>query len=209
MRAFSIFDKTAKRNGGLECYTCNERRVSFASGHVGAQRFSTPGKGFELSTFRRSRTLIVSLLAAVAIMLGVASAPASAATYNASVTIHARLCPTGGPTTDIFTDCHPHPAFAGTAFMINGHGSRAINSSGNVTFSYLGAATRTVTQTAGYQPNEFLKVRVFCSADGGRAVELPVTANSSAPNAHFSFYLNAGSQVTCDYYFIPESGKGS
>jgi hypothetical protein len=165
-----------------------------------------PGKGLEVSTVRRFRMLLVSSLAVFAIMLGIAAAPASAASYNASVTIHARLCPTGGPTIDIFTECHPHPAWAGTAYRINGHGSKVINSSGNVTFSGLGAATRTITQTAGYQPNEFLHVRAFCSADGGAANEVAVKSTSSNPNAHFSFYLNAGSHVTCDVYFIPESG---
>ena len=153
--------------------------------------------------------LLVSSLAVFAIMLGIVAAPASAATYNASVTIHARLCPTGGPTTDIFKDCHGTPAWPGTAFKINNHGSKAINSSGNVTFYGLSAATRTVTQTAGYGPNEFLKVRAYCGADGAKAVEVPVKADSSNPNAHFSFKLNAGEKVTCDYYFIPESGKGS
>jgi len=151
-------------------------------------------------------TIFLELLAVFAIMLGIAATPASAATYNASVTIHARLCPTGGPTTAIFIDSHPHPAWAGTAYKINGHGSKVINGSGNVTFSGLGAATRTITQTAGFQPNEFLHVRAFCSADGGAAKEVSVTSSSSNPNAHFSFYLNAGSHVTCNVYFIPESG---
>ena len=115
--------------------------------------------------------LLVSSLAVFAIMVGMAAAPASAATYNASVTIHARLCPTGGPTTDIFIDCHSHPAWTGTAYKINGHGSKVINGSGNVTFSGLGAATRTITQTAGFQPNKSLHVRAFCSANGGAAKE--------------------------------------
>lgn len=155
----------------------------------------------------RIRVFLVSSLAALALLLGAISAPVSAATFNSSVTIHARLCPTGGPTHDIFTDCHGNPAWPGTKFKINNKSSKTINSAGNVTFSGLGAATRTVTQTAGYQPNEFLKVRAFCSANGGVAVEVPVTASSSSPDAHFSFVLGANSHVTCDYYFIPESGK--
>ncbi len=151
--------------------------------------------------------LLVSSLAAFAIMLGIVAAPASAATYNASVTIHARLCPVGGPTHDIFTDCHSHPAWPGTAFKINNHGSKVINSSGNVTFSGLGAATRTVTQTAGNQPNEFLKIRAYCSADGAVGYEVIVKSDAGNPNAHFSFQLTAGSHVTCDVYFLPESGQ--
>ena len=158
---------------------------------------------------RRFRTLLVSSLAAVAVLLEVAAAPISAATYTSTVTIHARLCPTGGPSTDIFTGCHPYKAWSGTAYKINHHGSKVVDGSGNLTFSGLGAATRTVTQTAGYQPNEFLKVRAFCSADGGDATEVPVEANSANPNARFSFALGANSDVTCDVYFIPESGKGS
>jgi hypothetical protein len=145
------------------------------------------------------------LFAALALMLGVAAVPASAATYTAAVTIHARLCPTNGPTTDIFTDCHGNPAWPGTKYKINNKSSKAISAAGNVTFSGLGAGYRTVTQTAGYQPNEFLHVRVFCSADGGKAVELPISQSGGL--AHFSFWLDAGSHVTCDYYFIPESGQ--
>jgi hypothetical protein len=183
--------------------TTNEAYRSKSGQHGALAWNSKPRKGFELSTIRRSRTLLVGLFAALALMLGVTVAPASAATYTASVTIHARLCPTGGPTTDIFTDCHPHPAWAGTKFKINNKSSKAINSAGNVTFSGLGAGYRTVTETAGYQPNEFLHVRVFCSADGGAAVELPISQSGGL--AHFSFWLDAGSHVTCDYYFIPES----
>lgn len=151
--------------------------------------------------------LLISSFAIAAVLLGAAAAPASAATYNSSVTIHARLCPTGGPTHDIFTDCHPHPASPGTAYKINGHGSKTINGSGNLTFSGLGSATRTITQTAGYEPNEFLKVRAFCGADGGTAVEVPVSSSSAEPRAHFSFFLGVNSHVTCDVYFIPESGQ--
>jgi len=151
--------------------------------------------------------LLVSSFAIAAVLFGVIAAPASAAASTSSVTIHARLCPTGGPTHDIFTDCHPHPAWAGTAYKINGHGSKTINGSGNLTFSGLGSANRTITQTAGYEPNEFLKVRAFCSADGGTAVEVPVKSTSSEPRAHFSFFLNANSHVTCDVYFIPVSGQ--
>ena len=156
---------------------------------------------------RRIRVLLVSTFAIVAVMFGVVVAPASAASYNSSVTIHARLCPTGGPTHDIFTDCHPHAAWAGTAYKINNHGSKTINGSGNLTFSSLGAGNRTITQTGGYESNEFLKVRAFCSADGGAAVEVPVKSNSAEPRAHFSFFLQANSHVTCDVYFIPESGR--
>lgn len=136
-------------------------------------------------------------------MVGVASAPVSAKVYLSSITIHSRLCPLGGPTTDIFTDCHPHPA-TDEAFRVNLHSSQWVNSSGNTTFSGLGSGTRTVWLSIGDQPNEFLHERVFCSADGAPAHELAISTSGGL--AHFSFWLGGSSNVTCDYYFIPESG---
>lgn len=156
-----------------------------------------------MSNVMRVRTLLVTAIAAIALLLGAAPMSASAAS-NASVTLHVRLCPAGEPTANIFADCHAHPIFAGTMYKLNGHGSKTVDSSGNIAYSGLGAGVRTVTQTGGQEPNEFLVVRAFCSSDGGRAVEETVV---KSPQSHFSFNLQSGAHVTCDVYFIRESGR--
>jgi hypothetical protein len=156
-----------------------------------------------MSPTRPPRWFLVAALIALASVVLSAPAPASAAT--GSITLHVRLCPTGQPTTDIFVDCHSHPAPDGTAFRINGHGSKIVNSSGNIKFSNLTGGTRTITDTGILQPNEFLGLRVWCSATGSDhpAVEVPV---QFGPQTSFRYRLATGAQAICDVYFIPEGG---
>ncbi|HEY7032976.1 MAG TPA: hypothetical protein VH482_16645 [Thermomicrobiales bacterium] len=140
----------------------------------------------------------------------VALSPGSAAAATGSITLHVRLCPAGQPTTDIFTDCHSHLAGADVAFKINGHGSKTVNSRGNIKFSGLTGGTRTITQTGGQTPNEFLHMRAFCSvpSTGEKATEHGVGTDSLG-RAFFRYRLATGAQAVCDVYFVPESGKGA
>jgi hypothetical protein len=154
---------------------------------------------------RSVRSSFLAVLFAVAAVLLATAGPAAAANTG-RIILHVRQCPPGQPTVDIFTDCHSHPAPADTAFKINGHASKFVSSQGNIKFDRLGAGTRTLTLTSGQQPNEFLRMRVYCSDRGtdNPAVELPV---HTGPQAYFQVHLAAGQYILCDVYFIPESGQ--
>ena len=141
-------------------------------------------------------TYVTVFVALLILSLGLV-APAAAA--DPSITIHARLCPAGQPTTDIFTDCHPFAAEAGTRFKIDSGASKAIASNGNVTFGGLSSDRHVVRRTAGQGPNEFLHERVFCTWKDGTSKEI-------IPSSNGNFVVSLpGQSVTCDVYLIPES----
>jgi hypothetical protein len=148
------------------------------------------------------RLVLLFVAIVVAGALGVSSGARVDAAGSASLTLHARQCPAGEPTTNIFTDCHPYPASRSDAFEVEGGPNKQVDRHGNATFTALSAGHHIVQQTAGRMPNEFLHERVFCSRNGGAAKELSV-----APWGDFVVSLKAGDQVICDVYFIPESGQ--
>lgn len=160
-----------------------------------------------MSGMRTSRRLVVAFVVTCALVLLAPPAPVGAA-GTASITIHARQCPAGQPTTDIFTDCHGFPADPITTFRLNGHGAKTVNDRGNLRYSNLTAGTRTITLVSDNQPFEFLHLRVFCSvpSTGVPPVEKAVRINDQE-QASFRYALKAGQQVVCDVYFIPESGQ--
>jgi hypothetical protein len=160
-----------------------------------------------MSGIRVSRRLVVAFIFTSAmVFLTLPSSVGAAGT--ASITIHARQCPVGEPTTDIFADCHGFPADPITTFRLNGHGAKTINDRGNLKYSNLTAGTRTITLVSDNQPFEFLHLRVYCSvpSTGAPAVEKTVQINDQQ-QAYFRYALKAGQQVVCDVYFIPESGQ--
>src|SRR5262245_9187914 len=128
------------------------------------------------------------------------SSHGAAAASSTTLTLHARRCPLGQPTTDIFTDCHGHPASSKNTYSVDGGASKQVNASGNVGFT-VGAGGHTVTQTGGQFTNELLHERIYCSRNGGAAKVLSVGADS-----RFAITLKAGDQAVCDLYYIPESG---
>ena len=145
---------------------------------------------------RSPRAIALTLAVIMALGLALHTSPVSAATY--SITIHARLCPAGQPTTDIFKDCHGHKADADTHFQIDYNGNpHAINTHGNLTFSRLSAGSHVVRRTEGQGPNEFLRERVFCLWKDGTSKEI-----IPSRNGNFVVTLTSGS-VTCDVYLVP------
>jgi hypothetical protein len=157
-------------------------------------------------SLRATRRLVVSGL--LTLSFAVLALPGSAAAGTASITIHARYCPAGEPTTDIFADCHGFPADPITTFKLNGHGPKTVNSRGNLRYSNLTAGTRTITLVSENQPFEFVHLRVWCSvpSTGVPAVEKAVRINDLG-QAYFRYALKAGQQVVCDVYWIFESGQ--
>jgi uncharacterized protein (DUF2141 family) len=159
-----------------------------------------------MSRFRSLRSFLTVTLCAFAVVLLATAGPAAAASATGRIILHVRQCPAGQPTVDIFVDCHSHLAPADTTFRINGHSSKTVSDQGNIKFDRLKAGTRTITLTSDQQPNEFLRLRVFCSDRGtdNPAVELTVKTGTQA---YFKIGLTEGQRILCDVYFIPESGQ--
>jgi uncharacterized protein (DUF2141 family) len=151
-----------------------------------------------MKNVRATVTTFIALLTIAAVGLGFFAQSASAATY--SVTVHARLCPQGQPTTDIFTDCHGYGQSDQT-FRVDSGAAQTVAANGNVTFTGLAAGSHVVRRVAGQGPNEFLHERVFCLWKDGTQAEI-------IPSANGNFVVSlAGGSVTCDVYLIPESAQ--
>ncbi len=147
---------------------------------------------------RSSRALFVVFAGLLALSLGLTAAPVSAATY--SITIHARVCPDGQPTTNIFTDCHPYAAESDTRFRIDSGGAKFIAENGNVTFGGQAAGTHVVRRIAGQGPDGVnFTERVWCVWKNGVTKEIiPST------NGNFVLTISAATgSATCDVYLIP------
>ena len=156
---------------------------------------------------RISRCVSVALLVAFAMSLLAVGSPARAADTRGSITLHSRICPTTMPSgSNIFDQCHHRPGPEGAKFKIDNRQSKSINSSGNVSFGQVTPGDHLVTLTSDFQPNEFLKVRAFCSN-----VTLGSGPNEAfirhGDQADFWVRVGAGSQLICDVYFMPISGR--
>lgn len=156
-----------------------------------------------MSTPWRIRSILLALIASLAFGSFVAVAPASA-THTASLTIHARICPIGN-LTDLFTDCHDNP-MTDQAFRISGRSSKWVNAQGNVAFHAIVPGSYVVALSAGDQPNEFLRLRAFCSDQNGSRAVTEYRVRSTA-QASFRLPVLAGQAIVCDVYWIPESGQ--
>lgn len=156
-----------------------------------------------MSTQRRVRSILFTLVAVLALGSLVSVAPATAADTS-SITIHARICPTG-PLTDLFTDCHDNP-MTDQAFRLGSRTSKFVNSRGNVAFNQVSPGSYVVALSAGDQPNEFLTLRAFCSDQNKHGVAKEYRVRSTA-QASFRINVTSGQRIICDVYWIPESGQ--
>jgi hypothetical protein len=142
-----------------------------------------------------------ALLGALALLVGpfAAGARPVAATSTASVAIHARLCPIGGPKTDIFAECHGNlvPAAWGVAFRVHHRPPEAPDARGNVVIRHLAAGRHILVQVGG-PDRETVRVRIWCSVP---ALGLPARELRSR-----TVHLNSGDRMVCDWYFIPVGG---
>jgi hypothetical protein len=153
-----------------------------------------------------SRSLLVVPIALLLAVLLAPVAPAAAATWG-SVTIHSRICPTSPPPpTSLFADCHHRPGPDGAAFRLDSRQAKGINSSGNVKFGQVRPGDHRVRLTSDFQPNEFLRMRVYCAdiKSGEDAVEVAVRSGNQVS---FPVSVTSGARVVCDVYFIPISGR--
>lgn len=144
----------------------------------------------------------VRLLGVLALLLGIliaAGGRADAGLTRGSLTIHARLCPAGGPTTDIFAECHGTPVPAGwnVAFRIHHRPPQAPDSRGNVVFRHLAAGPHLLVQVGGPDPAT-VRVRVWCSAAGPGAAFRELRGHTVP--------MDSGDRMVCDWYFIPVRG---
>ena len=154
-----------------------------------------------------SRLLAVAIIAITALSVVGSAAPASAQAARGSIMIHSRACPLNLPAGSmLFEACHPHPGPTGAQFTVDSRAPKNIGTNGNVSFGRVTAGDHLITLTSDFQPNEFLKVRAFCSNSvGGSGINEATILQGD--QAQFWVRVGAGSQLTCDVYFIPESGR--
>ena len=160
-----------------------------------------------MRTFGITRLFAVAIIAALALSVVGSTSPAQAELARGSVTIHSRICPLDLPEgSQLFTDCHPHPGPDGAEFTVDKRVPKAIRSNGNVSFGRVTAGDHLITLTADWQPNEFLGMRAFCSnvTLGSGPNEATILRGDQA---QFWVRVGVGSQLICDVYFIPESGR--
>ncbi len=120
-----------------------------------------------------------------------------------SVELHKRVCPSGAPVTDIFTECHGNAPEQPVAFSVDGGAPVEVDVAGNVVFTGLAAGSHVFSETEG-PPLEFVDLRVFCSVQGDAAGAEEVATDG--PN--FTVEVPAGRAVVCDVYNIPENLRG-
>lgn len=140
----------------------------------------------------------LALLVAVAV-LGVSLAPGTAMAGGAgrgTLVIHARLCPVGGPTTDIFAECHgtPVPAAWGVTFRVHHRTPLTPDARGNVVFLNLAEGDHLVLQASG--PGALsVWTRVWCGVPGSGEPARELRSHK--------VHVTGGKRTVCDWYFIP------
>ena len=160
-----------------------------------------------MRTFGITRLFAVAIIAALALSVLGSTSPAQAELARGSVTIHSRICPLDLPDgAQLFNACHSEPGPDGAEFTVDKRVPKAIRSNGNVSFGRVTAGDHLITLTADWQPNEFLGMRAFCSnvTLGSGPNEATILRGDQA---QFWVRVGAGSQLVCDVYFIPESGR--
>ena len=158
----------------------------------------------KLLVLRRLALLLV--VVASAVLPGLLSG-VSAEGARGSIHIHSRLCPNDVPPgANIFDACHDHPGPDGARFRVDNRRSKTINDDGNVSFGRVTAGDHLVWLTSDWQPNEFLHMKVWC--DNSTTDTGPNQATILyGDQAHFWVRVAPGSRLTCDVYFISESGR--
>jgi hypothetical protein len=119
-----------------------------------------------------------------------------------TLTIHARVCAVGQPTTDIFTDCHGNTdGSAGVAqFSVDAANTGTVDASGNISWTDVPNGAHAVTEDV--SPAGTKATRVFCSSNGGTATEVANT------DGDFSVTIN-GDDVVCDSYSLLSTGTNN
>ena len=143
----------------------------------------------------------LALFAVLALLAGtVAPCTASAGgPGRATLIIHARLCPVGGPTTDIFAECHgtPVPAEWGVTFRVHHRTPQSPDARGNVVSSNLAEGYHRVVQ-AGGSGAASVRVRILCRVPGSGKPARELRSRT--------VHLRASERTVCDWYFIPVTG---
>jgi hypothetical protein len=160
-----------------------------------------------MRTFGVTRLFAAAILVAFALSVLSSASSALAEPARGSVVIHARVCPLNLPAGSMLFDaCHPHPGPDGAEFTVDKRVPKEIGANGNVSFGRVTAGDHLITLTADWQPNEFLGMRAFCSnvTLGSGPNEATILRGDQA---QFWVRVGVGSQLICDVYFIPESGR--
>jgi hypothetical protein len=145
----------------------------------------------------------------VAVVISAATGQAAVTFENrrvdgaATVELHKRVCPAGGPTVSIFAECHSNPPEQPVAFAVDGGAPQAVDAAGDVVFADLTAGAHQFSETEG-PPLDFVDLRVFCSVQGTGEPAIEVTTDG--PN--FTVAVGTGAYVVCDVYNIPEQLQG-
>lgn len=155
----------------------------------------------------RPAAIAVVLLAAT-VLPGLTSTAGAAS--RGSIVIHPRLCPFDlAPGDSLFDECHDTPGPDDVTFTVDRRHDKPMDGRGNVSFGRVTAGDHLVVLTTDYQPNEFLRLKAFCS-------NINPTTGTTGPNeatirstdqASFYVRVGAGSQLVCDVYFLRESGQ--
>jgi hypothetical protein len=143
----------------------------------------------------------LALLAAVALLAGTLATSTALAggAGRATLVVHARLCPVGGPTTDIYTECHgtPVPAAWGVTFRVHHRPLQAPDARGNVVLLNLAEGNHLVVQ-AGGPGAASVRVRIWCGVSGSGVPAHELRSRT--------VHLQGGVTTVCDWYFIPVDG---
>ena len=122
---------------------------------------------------------------------GVVAPAVTPASATGTLTVHKRVCASGQPVNDIFTDCHDNlDGVSGVVQLTAGGVSQTVGDSGNVSWT-LDDGTYDVAEDVSVAGA--VSSRVFCSVDDGSAAEV------SSSNGDFSVTI-AGDSVICDSY---------
>ena len=153
------------------------------------------------------RLISGAVLLALALSVIGSPAPAGAELPRGSIFIHPRICPLNMPAGSfLFDQCHDFPGPEGVEFKVDNRVPKGMNENGSVTFGRVTAGDHLITLTSDFQPNEFLKMRAFCSN-----VTLGSGPNEafirSGDQVDFWVRVGVGSRLVCDVYFIPISGR--
>jgi hypothetical protein len=146
-------------------------------------------------TQTKRRRAVLGVVAVIWVMLTPGTAQAGGA-GRATLIIHARHCPVGGPTRDIFAECHgtPVPAEWGVTFRVHHRTPQAPDARGNVVFRHLASGDHLLVQASGPTPSS-VRVRLWCRVPG-----------SGVPWRELRSHvvrLQGGVRTVCDWYFIP------
>ncbi|MGC4108109.1 MAG: hypothetical protein QM753_17435 [Thermomicrobiales bacterium] len=135
------------------------------------------------------------------------AASTATAVSETSLTVHLALCPQDYTGNAYYDDCHAN-GVDGMEFLLDGPDGQQSETTtlpqtpgpGVATFSNLTGGDYTL---AGGPPGDFGEVVLYCSTQPDNT---PVDAPVSSTQA--SLTIDAGENVLCDWYYIPENAQG-